>query len=171
MQTTDSPNDLFFDQLRDIHSMEVQLIEALPRLIKLTGHPSLRELITDRLEEVEFQNADVVEIFRRHQVPPGSDKCKAIAGLIEGGEAHLEAVPHEPTRDLMMVAHCLRICYYAIAACEITHRLAGRLGMSGEAETLEIILSQENDAAEELLSLEFELFEEAHLTEDEISAQ
>ncbi len=38
----ESLQDLYLEQLRDLHSAEEQIIEALPKMIKKTNHPELR---------------------------------------------------------------------------------------------------------------------------------
>lgn len=170
MKTTESPHDLFFDQLRDMLSMEMQVLEALPELIRLCHHQSLRDLLMRHLGQVEVHLTDIAAVFTRFPRSPGSDKCKAVEGLVEGGEVHLKAVSHQPTRDLMMIAHCLRITHYAIAACEITGRLAERLGLLREARTLATILAREKETAKTLLDLEPGIFHLANLSSDEIPA-
>jgi ferritin-like metal-binding protein YciE len=158
MKSVDSPRDLFFDQLRDMFSMEMQVLEALPELIMLCHHQPLRQVLLNQLGQVEQQLVEITGIFKLARIPPGDDKCKAVAGLLEGGGAHLHAVTHRPTRDLMMIAHAMRISHYAIAACEISGRLAERLALTGEARTLAMILQRETQTADNLLDLEPEIF-------------
>lgn len=153
-----TPHDLFIDQLRDLCSMETQLTAALPELVLLSGHPALRELLIRHAEETDFQLSAIREILARHGNEAGEDTCKAMRGLIEGGEAHLKKVEHEPTRDLMMIAHCLRVEHYEIAAYQITQRLAQHLGLDSDVRILETLLDQETYTAAQLLALEPMIF-------------
>lgn len=156
--TVNNPRDLFFDQLNDIYSMEVQICRTMPRLVALCENESLRELLEIHAQQNVVQITEIVEIFQRHDRTQGDDRCMAITGLIEGGNAHLEAVEVPHTRDLMMIAHCLRIEYYEVAAYQITIRLAGRLGTKHETEILSELLEEERDMAHLLLKCEPELF-------------
>jgi len=159
MKTTATPHDLFFDQLHDLLSMETQLAEAIPRLVPLCHDDALRELIVGHVRETGEHRAAVVQILQGNGIEIKEDKCKAIAGLIEGGEKHLKGVDVPETRDLMMIAHCLRVEHYEIAAYEITRRLGTQLGFNGDAKLLEAILIQEQEMATRLLTLEPGLFE------------
>ncbi len=161
MTSLQTPLDLFFDQLRDIHSMESQLCDSLPELAALSSDGGLRDAIAAHSHETDRQLEFILEIFERHRVPVGKDKCKAIAGLIAGGDSHLESAKNPHTRDLMMVAHCLRIEHYEIAAYEITSRLADRLGLELEANLLNELMAQEMEMARWLTEFEPYLFQSA----------
>jgi ferritin-like metal-binding protein YciE len=164
MKRTETPRDLFFDQLRDIYSMEMQLLDAFPDLVRLTTHPPLRNLVAGYLAGLEVKAVKIGEIFRRFDVKIGDDKCKAVEGLVAGGESHLREVGNTATRDLMMIAHCLRITRYATAACEITRRLADRLALEREAGELATLLDDEERAAGSLMALEPEIFQAASVS-------
>jgi ferritin-like metal-binding protein YciE len=157
MKTIQNPRDLFFDQLSDIFSMESQLADSMPHLASLAADARLADLIRTHGTETETHRTKALGIFTHHHAAPAGDPCKAIAGLIEGGHAHLEQVGDKCTRDLMLVAHCLRVEHYEIAAYEITVRLADRLGMYNEAVKLHEALAQEKKMAEALLELEPDL--------------
>ncbi|MES2980898.1 MAG: DUF892 family protein [Verrucomicrobiota bacterium] len=156
--TVKTPRELFFDQLRDIYSMEIQLCESMPHLVSMCTNPQLRDLITSHAHQNCNQIAEILTIFERHGESPGNDKCKAMAGLIEGGTTHLKEVPSPQTRDLMMIAHCLRVEYYEMAAYEFTTLLSGRLGLVCEPAVLSELLAEEKEMAVALMMMEPELF-------------
>lgn len=159
--TANTPCELFFDQLRDIYSMEVQLHDSMIDLVSLCSNDNLRDLIVCHSLQNHTQIAEISAIFERHGESPGNVECKAMAGLIEGGTAHLEAVRSPQTRDLMMVAHCIRIEYYEIAAYEFTTLLCARLGLLREPVILSGLLAEEKEMAATLMRLEPELFKAA----------
>lgn len=160
MQTI-TPKDLFFDQLRDLHSVETQLAASLPTLLQRVSYGPLAWIIAQHADETTRQVELVTSIFRAHKLEIGSDSCQAIRGLIAGGDSHLEAVEVPQTRDLMMIAHCLRIEHYEIAAYEITLCLAQQLGLMEEASLLSAILAEERSAASKLTEIQPVLFERA----------
>lgn len=156
---TVTPKDLFFDQLRDLHSVETQLVASFPTLVPRVSFPALASIIVRHAEETERQAEIIESIFAAHNLEIGDDECKAIKGLIKGGDAHLDAVDVPTTRDLMMIAHCSRIEHYEIAAYEITLRLAQQLGLYSEAGLLGAILSEEKAALVKLEEIQPALFE------------
>lgn len=161
-KNTHTPLDLFFDQLRDLYSLEVQLRDSMSHLTTLCTDDALLDLILTHAQETEIQIEELTMIFDRHGESPGGDHCKAMAGLIRGGTAHLEGVKSTATRDLMMIAHCLRIEYYALSAYEFTTTLSGRLGLWRERKILNQALSQEMGMAAALMALEPGIFEMAN---------
>lgn len=150
--------DLFHDQLRDIYSMEVQLCEELPHLVSLCTDESLRELLLQHAHQNCNQVSEIAALFERRGESPAYDKCKAMAGLIEGGRAHLAKVDSPQIRDLMMIAHCLRIGYYEMAAYEITTLISGKLGLVGDSVILSEFLVEKREMAAGLLQIDPGIF-------------
>lgn len=157
-----TPFDLLFDQFRDIHSMEVQISESMPHLLSMCTNGRLRDLLASHADQNRNQIAEITAIFGRHGKSPGEDTCKAMAGLIEGGTTRLEEVGCPRTRDLMMIAHCLRIEHYEIAAYRFAGVLSDRLGLIREPAILGELLAEENGMAFALMALEPALFDAAY---------
>lgn len=162
MKIVKTPIDLFFDQLSDIFSMESQLSDTMRHLASLAMDEELKAIIESHAGDSEEHRAMALGIFDNHGVAPAGDPCKAVAGLIEGGNAHLETASERQTRDLMLIAHCLRIEHYEIAAYEITIRLAENLGMDREARILRESFKDERKILERLLEMEQRIFTEIH---------
>lgn len=155
---TQTPTDLLFDQLRDLLSVEMQLLDSVPYLLEVATEPRLKEALANHLPDTARHAKTVAEILAAHEIKPGQDKCKAMEGLIEGGHAHIKAVDQKSTRDLMIVAHCLRIEHYEIAGYTIALSLAEALKFTDIAASLNIILKEENTAKTELIELQPLLF-------------
>lgn len=158
---TETPRDLFFDQLRDLHSVESQLTASYPTLVARDPYASLAALLAKQAEDCRSQKESAESIFEAHGVEIGDDECLAMKGLIQGGDRHLDSVQNAETKDLMMVAHCLRISHYKLAAYGITLRLAAELELREEATALGAILRREKAALHALEELEPRLFERA----------
>jgi ferritin-like metal-binding protein YciE len=158
----DTPLELLFDRLREIHSMEIQLCEAMPRLVSLCTNDELHDLIVSHAHQNGNQIAEIDAIFDRHGESPEDDGYTATKDLIEGGCARLREVRSPHTRDLMMIAHCLRIEYLEMAAYEFTAILSGRLGLMREPAILSELLAEEKDMATALRVLDADLFETAN---------
>lgn len=150
--------DLFFDQLRDIHSVESQVAGTLPHLSRLAALPALRGLFSEQHHLTLEQQRRVAAIFETHSREIGPDECQAMQGLIAGGNEHLERTDDPKARDLMLVAHWLRIKHYEIAAYQFAAALALQLDYIAERELLSTFLAAEESAAKELDGVAAELF-------------
>lgn len=166
---TVNPRDLLFDQLLDLHSVESQLVVSLPRIVERTTYPPLARCLAQHAAETHSQLKVVASILGEYGIETGEDECEAIAGLITGGDAHLDAVEVRETRDLMIIAHCLRIEHYEIAAYGITVRLAYRVGLK-EARWLSTILEEEKAQCNKLEEFEPILYERTN-SSNHLSAQ
>ena len=156
---TETPRDLFFDQLLDLFSVENQLKSSLPTLANRAENGQLASLLLSHLGETERHPETVSRLLTRHGYKPGVDTSKAMEGLISGGDAHLDNMDVTTTRGLMIIAHCLQIEHYEVAACTITPTLAQQLGFAEEAMVLKNILQQERGAADTLTRLQPTLYD------------
>jgi ferritin-like metal-binding protein YciE len=138
-------NDIFFDQLKDIHSVEEQVTETLPDLIGWATAAPLKSLLERHLLESQRHREEVREIFDRHDVKPGDDPCKAMEGLIEGGNQHIELAADATSRDLLLIAHTTRIAHYEVAAYGFASAIAATAGLAAEADALSEILGEEQE--------------------------
>ncbi len=148
-----SLRDLLFDQLRDIHSVESQLVAALRELEAAATAPALRDFFREHAAASETQRARIESIFHTHGLEPGGDKSKAMEGLLEGGGEHVATAAPGAVRDALIVAHTTRIEHYEIAAYSVTLAIAESLDAHSEAEILADCLEVENRAAAELARL------------------
>ena len=153
-----NPTDLFFDQLRDICSVESQVILTLPDLAERADSTSLHRWLVSHEEKAVHQKESVISIFERHGKNPCGDICKAMKGLIDGGNEHLAKTCDTVVRDLLLVAHCNRIKYYEIAAYGFATDLAGSIGLSWDQQELAAILEEERKSIRALTGIAAGLF-------------
>jgi thioredoxin reductase/ferritin-like metal-binding protein YciE len=137
--------------------MEWQLVASYDHVAEAARdvplHDMLREFRADMIRRSEV----LLDLFKRHAVHVGHDTSKAMEGLIEGGENHLGMVDQGDIRDLMIVAHCLRVHQYGVAGYGVAARLAGRLGYAEDSERLASMLAEEESAVKKLMEHEIEL--------------
>jgi ferritin-like metal-binding protein YciE len=139
------PDDLLHDQLRDLYSAESQVILTLPELARQARHPALRRLLVDHEKQSLEQKERLQRVAGRHDIDPSGDLCKAMQGLIEGGNEHLGKVEDPLVKDLLLIAHCNRIKHYEIAGYGFILSLAECLGRREDAEDFALTLDQEKD--------------------------
>jgi ferritin-like metal-binding protein YciE len=144
------PDDLLHDQLRDLYSAESQVILTLPELAGQARHPALRRLLVDHENQSLEQKERLQRVAERHGIEASGDLCKAMQGLIEGGNEHLEHAKDPLVKDLLLIAHCNRIKHYEIAGYGFILSLAECLGRREDAEDFAHTLDQEKQFVSEL---------------------
>lgn len=137
--------DLFFDQLRDLHSVESQLLEALPQLEQKATDPSLKQLFREHAEITMVQLERVGQIFEKYGEPLGEDQSKGMKGLLDGGDAHIAIATSSSVRDALIIAHTNRIEHYEIAGYGVAMAVAEALDLLEEADTLADSLKEEKE--------------------------
>jgi ferritin-like metal-binding protein YciE len=137
--------DLFLDQLRDLFSVETQLVAAQTELAALASGSHLRGRLREHGMETRRHKQRLVEIARRHQFDLDGDPSRAMEGLIAGGREHLTEAEAPDARDFLIIAHSHRIEHYEMAAYGVAVALAGQLGLATEAELLSRSFNEERE--------------------------
>jgi len=146
-------NDLYVEQLLDMHSAEKQLSKALPKMAKAASNSELRAAFEDHLKETQDHLARVEKILVGMDKKPGRKVCEAMKGLVEEGAEMMEIDSDDEVRDAGLIVAAQKVEHYEIASygCLRTH--ATLLGRSSDAKTLEKILEQEKAADVRLTEL------------------
>jgi ferritin-like metal-binding protein YciE len=148
--TIASSMDVFFDQLRDLHSATGQTHRTLPDLIRWATHHDLREKLAAYATAVQGHQRQILLIFEGHSIEPGDDPCKAMAGLIDGGNAHLAMAADAVVRDHLLIAHCHRIGHYLRGASGFTLGIARKCDLTAEADALAEMAARHRDFTDDL---------------------
>lgn len=131
-----SPRDVFFDQLKDLESATGQAVQTLPELIDWAANERLRESLAGYFTATHRHLQLIQLIFNDHSMDSGNDLCKAMAGLIEGGNAHIALAATSKIRDQLLIAHCTRMGHYLEAAAHFTRGIAGKCKLTDEQVAL-----------------------------------
>jgi ferritin-like metal-binding protein YciE len=68
-----SLNDLYLQQLKDLHSAESQLIKALPKMAKAARNPELKNAFIEHLEQTKGHLERLKQVAQKTgQTPCGS---------------------------------------------------------------------------------------------------
>lgn len=156
--TLNTSKDIFFDQLKDLNSVEDQVAGTLPDLVAWASTEPLATVLDAHRRATERHRQEVKAIFVAHGVDPGDDICKAMQGLIEGGNKHLGMAGNPTVRDLLLVAHSSRIAHYAIAAYGFTFAIAESVGFCPEAHGLAEILEEQKTFLSDLEAVGYQVF-------------
>ncbi|MES2925024.1 MAG: ferritin-like domain-containing protein [Verrucomicrobiota bacterium] len=135
--------DLYYDQLRDLHSAETQLIAALPGMVSNSSDEDLRKAFAHHLEETKGHLARITRICADHDIEPGGEECDAMKGLIKEAKKHLAEVEPGVVRDAVLIACANRVEHYEIAAYGVARAFASALGYDDAADLLGETLDEE----------------------------
>ena len=138
--------ELYFDQLRDLHSAESQLLVALPQMASNATNDELRAAFIHHLEETKGQLARITRICAEHGIEPTGEQCEAMRGLIKEAQKHIESTERGDVRDAVLIASANRVEHYEIAAYGVSKAFAGVLGFGDDADLLDESLDEESNA-------------------------
>ena len=148
-----SLRDLFIHHLRDLYSVEKQLVKALPKLIKAAHNDELREVFEEHLRKTEEHVERLEQIFEAMEISSRGDRSMAMECLL----AEMQAVMKEPMPpeilDAALVACAQRVEHYEIAAYASARTFAEVLDIDEALDLLEETLEEEKDAEIKLTEL------------------
>ena len=150
MERLNSLEGLFVHELKDLHSAERQILEALPKMAEAAQHDELREafenherMTRDHVQRLDTIAADLGVELKGH-------KCKGIEGIIAEGEELINGKGDASVRDAGLIGAAQRIEHYEIAGYGTARTYARRLGNDRAVEALQKTLDEESRTDENL---------------------
>jgi ferritin-like metal-binding protein YciE len=143
--------ELFVDQLRDLHSAEKQLVQALPKMADAASTRELKSAFTQHLEQTKGHQQQLEQIFKQLGERAGGKTCKAMEGLIQEGQEVIKEKGDPKVKDAALIAAAQRVEHYEIAGYGTVRTYAQELGLNEAVDTLQHILEEES-AANKLLT-------------------
>lgn len=142
----ESLHKLWIHELKDLHSAETQILEALPRLIAAASHDELKTALTEHLHETRAHVSRLDRIFKGLDFSATGQRCKGMEGLLEEGRALLDDAAEPQVRDAAIIASCQRVEHYEIAGYGTAGAYAELLGEHESAALLQATLDEESAA-------------------------
>jgi ferritin-like metal-binding protein YciE len=142
----DSITDVMGDQLGDLRSAEMQLMEALPKMEQAASDGDLKDAFRDHYTETKGHFSRLQEIIGSVDFPVPMEECEAMKGLIAEGEKVIEADGDPDVRDVALIAAAQRVEHYEIAAYGTARTLAKELGLADAQALLDETLDEESKA-------------------------
>lgn len=146
-------DDLYLDQLQDMHSSERQIIKALPKMAKAANHKDLKAGFNKHLTETKEQLKRLDRILKDLGKGPGRKVCEATKGLVEEGSGIVEADADEEVRDAGLICAAQKIEHYEIASYGCLCAFASQLGRDADIKLLEKTLDEEKNTDQKLTDL------------------
>jgi ferritin-like metal-binding protein YciE len=149
----DTLQKLYVEELRDLHSAERQIIQALPRMIKAASAPELKAALQDHLEITKEQLARLDQIFETLGKKGTGKKCKGMEGVLADGKEILEEDMDPDVLDAAIISAAQHVEHYEMAGYGTVRTYAGLLGDKVAMKLLQTTLDEEGDADKKLTVL------------------
>ncbi len=149
----DTLQKLYVEELRDLHSAERQIIQALPKMIKAATSPDLKAGLEEHLEITREQLARLDQIFEKLGKRGTGKKCKGMEGVLADGKEVLEADMEDDVRDAAIISAAQHVEHYEMAGYGTVRTYAQLLGETAAMKLLQQTLDEEGDADKQLTQL------------------
>jgi ferritin-like metal-binding protein YciE len=149
----DNLQKLYVEGLRDLHSAERQIIQALPRMIKAASSPELKSALQEHLDITNQQLARLNQIFEKLGKKGTGKKCKGMEGVIADGKEILEEDMTPEVLDAAIISAAQHVEHYEMAGYGTVRTYAQLLGDREAAKLLQTTLDEEGDADKKLTLL------------------
>ena len=110
-----SLNDLYLQQLKDLHSAESQLIKALPKMAKAARNPDLKNAFIEHLEQTKGHLERLKQVAEKLGKRLAGHTCAAMKGLIEEGSEWIGEDAAAEVMDAGNIAATQRVEHYEMA--------------------------------------------------------
>ncbi len=151
--------NVFADLLRDIFDAENQIILKLPDIIQTASNATLKDALSQHLEETKTQIQHLKDIFKAlNENPTGAD-CLGMRAIFEEGKRETSKSLPANVKDVCIIIACQKVEHYEISnygsACALAHHLNNmntddRIDFDEIADILQEILDEEMAADEKL---------------------
>jgi len=145
--------DLFVYELRDLHSAEQQLVQALPKMAQAASSTDLRDAFNMHLEQTRNHVQRLDQIFSKLGANPGSEECEAMKGLIKEGEGVIKSQGDSAVKDAALISAAQRVEHYEIAGYGTVRTFAKELGYDDAVDLLDKTLEEEGNTNKKLTKL------------------
>ncbi|MFZ0662194.1 MAG: ferritin-like domain-containing protein [Acidobacteriaceae bacterium] len=142
--------ELLIDELQDLHSAEQQITKALPKLVKASHNPNLKQAFEHHLEETRNHVTRLEQILTRMNESPKGKTCEGMKGLLKEGEERIKDGGEAEVLDAGLISAAQRVEHYEIAAYGSARTHAELLGDQDAVRLLNQTLDEEKAADSKL---------------------
>jgi ferritin-like metal-binding protein YciE len=149
----DTLEKLYISELRDLYSVENQLLKALPKMAKGASSPELKDAFEKHLKQTKGHVERLEQLFKQLDESPKGKTCHGMKGLIEEGSEILKENGEDSVLDAGIIVAAQKVEHYEIASYGSVHTFAKLLGKDEAARLLQSTLEEESEANEVLNQL------------------
>jgi ferritin-like metal-binding protein YciE len=158
MHKINTLQDLYVEQLRELYNAEIQLIDALPEMMKAAYDPELKAAFERYLEQTYRHIERIEQILDDLDRKPTGHKCDVMVSLVSEAK---KSIQKEESKDGALIAVALRMEHYEMAGYGRVCTYAFLLGDEEASDTFQMTLDEEAELDRELTSLAEKLSAEA----------
>jgi len=160
--------ELLRHDVQMLHSVELQIIEAMPAMIAAAQNPSLKQALEEHLKVTQLQHERIHQVRKMIGADEESvenytgilsklmgkgTKCKAMEGIIEENQKVMAENLSPEVRDAAIIGGSQKIEHFEIACYGTVRTYAQQLGLTEVASLLQQTLDEEYRADEMLTNL------------------
>lgn len=149
----ESMRELLLDELQDLHSAEVQITKALPKMVKTASNEDLKNAFSSHLKETENQVQRLEKIFKHLKESPKGKTCEGMKGILKEGEERIKEGGDPEVVDAGLISAAQRVEHYEIASYGSARTYAELLGEDQAVQLLEETLEEEKAADQKLTKI------------------
>ncbi|MEX2535699.1 MAG: ferritin-like domain-containing protein [Trueperaceae bacterium] len=148
-----SLEDVFKDQLMDLHSAEQQLTSALPKMADKASAKELKDAFENHLETTREQLDRLSRIGDEMGMDLKGKTCEAMKGLIKEGEQIMQEGGSGDALDAALIAAAQKVEHYEIASYGSICTYAQELGHDKALKLLKETLDEEERTDKQLTKI------------------
>jgi ferritin-like metal-binding protein YciE len=145
--------DLVADRLRNLYTVEQEILEALPEIAEAVFSPELRQAITAYLERTRDQLQRLEQAFELMGQSPRAMVFHAMDRLQEGRELVVSQAGREAITDADVLEAARQVEHYEFTSFRPVHSRAKHWGQPRLTELLQEILEEERESDQELAKI------------------
>jgi ferritin-like metal-binding protein YciE len=140
--TMNTLQDVYHDQLQDLHSACAQSLDATTKLGRAASNKDLSEALISGAQGISDGLDMLKSLCAQNDISPTGEHCKGMEGLVAEAHAHaLDAeFSNDDVRDAMIITQYQRMVHYALAGYGCLVAFANRIGKDQEAAQLQTML-------------------------------
>ncbi len=146
-------HELFVHELQDIYSAELQILEALPKMIESATSPKLKQGFEKHQQETEEQVERLRQIAEELEFEVEGEMCKGIKGIIEEGDKTSKMIETEMVRDSALICAGQKVEHYEMVAYTDLINMATMMDHKNAVKLLQKTLKEEEATDAKLTKL------------------
>lgn len=147
-----SLQEMYRAELKELRSMEEQVLEATREMAEVASNAELREAFLRHHQDTLAQQERLDDLLQRHRLAADTTD-DAMAGMLRESQKMMAALRGDALRDAGVIASAQLIEHYEIAAYGTAAAHAGQLGLDDDQKLLHEALEQETQFDAELTDL------------------
>ncbi len=154
-------NDLYVEELKDLYSVENQILKALPDMVEAATAPDLKAGFEAPLRQTQEHVSRLDQIFDKLGKNPRGKHCKGMEGILAEGKELLKEKSEPEALDAGLITAAQHVEHYEIAGYGTVRTYAKLLGENEAMALLQQTLDEEEQTDQKLTKLSSKINVEA----------